>query len=88
MNTLPARHDPLPDLYRPGPVRRSTDDEYAAVSAFVDRHPEYGRLSHTELATLAATYQGPERRAECDALEDAGVPSDWHRPNEGDEEEV
>ena len=92
MNTTPARAPaPLyPDTFRspysPGPVRRSTDDEYAAAAAFVDRHPEYGRLSHTELATLAATHIGPERRAECVALEEAGVPADWHRPNEGDEE--
>jgi hypothetical protein len=69
-------------------VRRSTDSEHAAVSAFVDRHPEYGRLSCAELATLAATYQGSERRAECDALEDAGVPEGWHRSMDDEEEEV
>ena len=71
--------------YTPGPVRRSTDDEHAAIAAFVDRHPEYARLSCIELATLAATYRGPERDAEMDALEDAGVPLDWHRTGDADD---
>jgi hypothetical protein len=66
--------------YSPGPVRRSADSERAAVEAFVDRHPEYGRLSHLELVTLAATYVGPGRSAERDALDEAGVSLDWHRP--------
>jgi hypothetical protein len=65
-------------------VRRSSDNEHAAVAAFVERHPEYARLSHLELATLAATYRGPERVAERDSLEDAGVPLDWHRVGDGD----
>ena len=73
--------------YSPGPVRRSADGERAAVEAFVDRHPEYGRLSHLELVTLAATYVGPERSVECHALEDAGVPLDWRIPFDGEEAE-
>jgi hypothetical protein len=33
----------------------------------------------------AATYRDDEDQAMRDALEAEGVPSDWHRPNEGDE---
>ena len=72
------------ETYAPGPVRCAADNEHAAVAAFVDRHPEYASLSHLELVTLAATYVGPEVAAEHDALEDAGVPLDWHRADDGE----
>ena len=85
-NRAPARHpDTRRNSYSPGTVRRTTDNEHAAVVAFVDRHPEYARLSHLELVTLAATYRGPDRDAEVDALEDAGVPLDWHRTSDADD---
>lgn len=88
MTTAIARRAPpaLPDTYHPGVARRVTDAEHEAVSAFVARYPEYARLSNTELATLAATYRGPEREAEVAELEDAGVPLDWHR--QYDEEDL
>ena len=75
------------DTYSPGPLRRGADQEQNLAEAFCARHPEFARLSHMELVTLAATYVGPERRAECAALEDAGVPSDWHMPFDGEAEE-
>lgn len=91
MPSNPARLPSLlyPDTFRspysPGPVRRAADAESAAVAAFIARYPEYGRLSHLELATLAATYVGPERRLECGALEDAGVPLDWRIPHDDED---
>ena len=81
----PLRPDTFRSPYSPGPVRRSADAEHAAVAAFIERYPEYARLSHLEIATLAATYTGPERTTECFALEDAGVPQGWARPEDFNE---
>jgi hypothetical protein len=87
MAHLPALPDPARDPYSPGPVRRSTDREYAVVAAFVERHPSYAKLSHIELVTLAATYLDAAGCAERAALEDAGVSPGWHRSTEDNREE-
>jgi hypothetical protein len=70
------------NAYAPGPVRHGADREHSLAAAFVDRHPEYARLSHLELVTLAATYRSPADQDVRDALEDEGVPMDWHRPDD------
>jgi hypothetical protein len=82
---VPALPDTPRSPYSPGPLRAVTDEEHALVETFLELYPQYQRLSHFELVTLAATYRDDEDQAMRDALEAEGVPSDWHRPNEGDE---
>lgn len=65
--------------YAPGPLRAGTDNELEVISRFRSRHPEYDRLGDIEIATLATTYRDDAREAELTALEDGGVPADWHR---------
>ena len=72
--------------YAPGRLRRSSDRDHEVISDFRARHPEYARLGDIEIATLATTYRDTTREGEIDALVDAGVPSDWHRDDDFEED--
>jgi hypothetical protein len=88
---LPAvRH---PDSYAPGPIRTATDNERAAVSAFIAAHPEYAKLPDDAIVQAMSTYRTEEDHAQRQRVHDEGVPVGWRpadhdEPNDGDEDSL
>jgi len=74
------------DLYAAGRLRRVSDTERLAVQVFLNRYPEYRRLSHDELVVMAETYLDDETATERAALEAEGVPADWRRIDDSKED--